>query len=71
MSNTVNDGNVRWAGPLGDIQLPQVPAPERVAPERTGEITVPPAPLGSGLQPKTENNLVGQLGDFKLSATQG
>ena len=71
MSNTYDDGYTRWSGSLGDIQYPQVPAPERMTPERTGEITVPPAPLGSGLQPKTENNPDGQLDDFKLSATQG
>lgn len=75
MPNTTDDGNTRWSGPLGDIQYPQVPAPERMFPEyihmAAGDREPKPAPLGSGLQPRTENLPDGQLGDFKISAERG
>lgn len=71
MANTVEDGNVRWATPGGlpPLVLPNAPAPERMLPEVTDHAREPePAPLDSGLQPKTDNYPEGQFEPIRLSA---
>jgi hypothetical protein len=59
-------------GPLEDITYPNIPAPERMLGDYitlvSGVDREPkPAPLESGLQPKTEMNPEGQVPPMRLS----
>jgi len=56
-------------GPLANVVIPNTPAPERGFPERTGDsgyTLADVAPLESGIQPKTEDNELGQLPPTRL-----
>lgn len=68
-------GNGQSTGPLENVTYPNVPAPEREFPEyihmAAGDREPKPAPLESGLQPKTEMNPEGQLPPMRLSGITG